>query len=256
MEVITRSKANVDLLAFLRDRLGIVPDYEELLEQAYSRLVRKGDTVVDVGAHQGRHTSVLADLVGLEGRVLAFEPLPEFAQLLQQSLPAPPVRVIAAALSDKPGESSFVRARGVPSESGLVARRYNYPELVTPETIQVKVERLDDHLTELAGLRFVKIDAEGAEVSILNGGRAVVETFRPFVAVEYGAGSYEAYGLTRASLFEYAKSMDYVIGDLFGALCEDEHTWLQVCDVSCWDWFLVPRERAEEWLQSVRTRAV
>jgi FkbM family methyltransferase len=251
MEAITRIKANVDLLALLRDRLGIVPDYENLLEQGYRRLVRKGDTVVDVGAHQGRHTAVLADLVGTEGRVLAFEPLPEFAQQLQQTLPSPPAKVISAALSDKAGESSFIRARGVPSESGLIARRYNFPERVTPETISVRVDRLDAYLPELAGLSFIKIDAEGAEVAILNGGRTVVETLRPLVAVEYGAGSYEAYGLTRSSLFSLARSVDYVIGDLFGALCDDEQTWLQVCDVSCWDWFLVPRERSAEWQKAV-----
>ena len=46
---------------------GIIPDYEHILEDDYRRLVSRGTTVIDVGAHAGRHTAVFADLVGAEG---------------------------------------------------------------------------------------------------------------------------------------------------------------------------------------------
>lgn len=51
-------------------------DYEALIERHYRRLIRTGDIVFDVGAHTGRHLQHFVQLVGRNGEVLAFEPLP------------------------------------------------------------------------------------------------------------------------------------------------------------------------------------
>src|SRR5256884_8960730 len=52
---------------------------------------------------------------------------------------------------------------------------------------------------------------------------------------------------TARSLYETAGSLDYQIADLFGAICPNLPAWERVCDLSYWDWFLVPRERTREW---------
>lgn len=61
-------------------------DYEGLLEAFYSRLPLNGSTVIDVGAHTGRHAIPLATLVGASGIVHAFEPIPEIRGQLAQNL--------------------------------------------------------------------------------------------------------------------------------------------------------------------------
>ncbi|MEM7197982.1 MAG: hypothetical protein AAF352_06405, partial [Pseudomonadota bacterium] len=50
--------------------------FEDFLEEFYTKLDLKGKTVIDIGAHAGRHAIPLAQLVGVEGIVLAFEPVP------------------------------------------------------------------------------------------------------------------------------------------------------------------------------------
>ena len=51
-----------------------------------SRLVRPGDTVLDVGANLGLVTFVLAAQVGQTGLVHAFEPIPEMCDLLERGI--------------------------------------------------------------------------------------------------------------------------------------------------------------------------
>ena len=60
--------------------------FERIAQSFYTKVVRPGDTVIDGGAHMGRHAIPLAQLVGAEGKVLAFEPLPFISARLQQSL--------------------------------------------------------------------------------------------------------------------------------------------------------------------------
>lgn len=60
--------------------------YENATSAFMLRTVQPGDTVVDVGAHVGYFTLLLAVLVGPTGRVLAFEPNPENYQRLLNHL--------------------------------------------------------------------------------------------------------------------------------------------------------------------------
>ena len=61
-------------------------NFEQLLENFYTSLDLDGKIVIDIGAHSGRHTLPLAQLVGEKGAVLAFEPLPDIRKLLEVNL--------------------------------------------------------------------------------------------------------------------------------------------------------------------------
>lgn len=241
--------AHADFLATFHTRYGIIPDYEKILEYDYRRLITPGDTVVDVGAHTGTHTVVFCELVGPDGTVLAFEPLPPMFAALEARKLGAQACLVNAALSDKAGRANFVYARGTPWDSGLRQRVFNDPEHADPITIEVEVFRLDDFLPDLRALKYIKIDTEGGEIGCLRGAVETLRRFRPYVSVEYGVSGYGAYGHTKQTLFEFAASLDYVMGDLFGAVCNDADSWERICDRSYWDWFMIPRERIGEWQQ-------
>ena len=64
-------------------------------------LVRAGEHVVDVGANVGWYSTMLAELVGLNGRVYAFEPNTDLVRSLTlTALEYPSLRVIAAAVGE------------------------------------------------------------------------------------------------------------------------------------------------------------
>ncbi len=234
---------------------GRVPDYERVLALGYPCFLGPGAVVADVGAHEGLHLARFIELAGPTGAVIGFEPLPTCFATLTARFAQPNVTLHNAALSNVAGVAEFIFARGTPQESGLRERVFNNPGMADPVRIEVATLRLDDVLKDATRLDFIKIDAEGAELLILEGAAATLRRLRPVVSVEYGRPSYSAYGNSAETLFDFATRHDYVICDLFGAPIPSRSLWLTICDRSFWDWYLVPREKLAGWTRQMAPMA-
>jgi FkbM family methyltransferase len=260
-----------------------VPDYEKLLEASYSRLIQPGNVVIDVGAHWGRHLEPFARLVGEQGQVFGFEPLPGLARALARRYSDNPrVTIKALALSNRSGKDSFCEVENGQGLSGLKQREHSPSANVfrLPENrlgsavlrkalfafgrfsiatwalhhgwmivrdLTVEIDTIDAQAASLARLDFIKLDVEGGEMDCLRGAEQTIARHRPFMSIEYGHTSYSIYGETILSLFNWARERRYLLSDLFGNIVEDETEWLKVCDVSYWDYFLLPEERKDYW---------
>jgi FkbM family methyltransferase len=227
---------------------AMVPNYERLLRVGYRRVVKPGATVIDVGAHEGVHLAHAADLVGSKGKVIGFEPLPLYAESLRARFAGEPnVEVRQLALAAEPATGKFYYVRNGAGESGLRHRAvYNAGE-PDIEEIEVEIDTLDRQCADLARVDFVKIDVEGAEIDCLKGGTKLLARHRPYVSVEYGKPTYASYGYKTRSLFDFADTAGYWISDLFGNVIVELAAWEAICDCSYWDYFLVPREKCEQW---------
>jgi FkbM family methyltransferase len=135
---------------------------------------------IDVGANVG---TVLDDIVSAhpQARHLAFEPLPDLAADLRARFPT--VEVRTAALSDRSGTDSFTRVIAAPGHSSLAAEP---GDGASTETLEVRLEALDETLPDGFAPAFVKIDVEGAEAQALRGMLTTLRTFRPMVVLEHG----------------------------------------------------------------------
>lgn len=240
-------------MAFLDDikneiAQGRTFDWEALLERNYRMWIRPGDTVIDVGAHRGRHLGPMWQSVGDTGHVIAFEPLPSIFSDLQANFQASNILLVNAAISTEPGTSPFVFARGTPEESGLRKRIYNRPDEANPTVIQVNTTRLDDHAVGVERLTFIKIDVEGGELICLSSAAETIAKHRPVISVEYGAPSYTAFGNGKDDMHRFAASIDYKIFDLFLNDLSEIDIWRDACDSVYWDYFLVPSEKAGGFL--------
>ena len=148
--------------------------YEREQTRLFERLVRPGDTVLDVGAHVGYYTLLASVLVGDSGRVHAFEPNPRNAEFLRRHLLANRrrnVRVEQLAVSDRAGAARFDFGTG--SGTG---------HLADGGALEVHTVRLDDYCAE-RGLApsAIKIDVEGAETFVLDGARETLRRHRPVI---------------------------------------------------------------------------
>jgi hypothetical protein len=143
-----------------------------------------------------------------------------------------------------------VFADGAPEESGLRERVYNHPEAVTPTRIEVVAETLDQHVASLRGLRFIKIDVEGAEMNVLCGATDVLARYRPVVSVEYGRPAYSVYGHGTFALFDFAEQHGYAMYDIFAHRLSRED-WAIACDSVYWDYFMVPVEAQAAFARDV-----
>jgi FkbM family methyltransferase len=144
-----------------------------------SELVPPGSTAVDVGANRGFYSYALAKLAG---RVEAFEPHPALARFARRKL-GRSVSVHELALADQEGRATlYVPQTTLGIDSHRVSNLGNvYPTLFNVE-IEVRVATLDSFGFERVG--FVKIDAEGSEMAVLDGAAQTISRCRPNLVVE------------------------------------------------------------------------
>jgi FkbM family methyltransferase len=146
-------------------------------------LVRQGDMVVEVGANIGAHTVGLARQVGASGRVVAFEPQRACYALLQAQVALNQLDNVNAywsALGQRRGELWVPAAKY--SESG------NFGGIALTDVPQedgekVSVGTLDEFLPS-ENVTLLKIDVEGMEREVLEGGLGLLERAQPLLYVE------------------------------------------------------------------------
>ena len=160
--------------------------WEAPLLEVCRRHISPGQTIVDIGAHVGSYTIFFASLVGSRGRVFAFEPLPTNLAMLRESVElnaiATIVSVEGVALSNSTGTATLFpfanNANGAdryPAPSSMIhslLRSAGYGE----DGVAVPVLTLDAYADAkgLEYVNFIKIDVEGAEGRVLEGGGRLI----------------------------------------------------------------------------------
>ena len=188
-----------------------------------SSLVGPGDVCIDVGAAAGLYTVVLAQLVGPEGRVHSIEPLsfahPVWTRVLRAQASGN-VRHYTEALGAEPGRGmmsvpmgryGFVTGRSfLDWKAQGLGSNTEFPGQVE---VAVTVETLDDLCAraDLTRLDFIKIDVEGAELRVLEGGEHAIETFKPAMLIEIEARHTARYGYSPADIVGWLAKRDYAM---------------------------------------------
>ncbi len=176
-------------------------------------VLRADSTYVDIGANRGQ---VLKEALRVApgARHIAFEPIPSLAAELARELPGVDCRQMA--LGASPGRAEFCHYRALDGWSGLRRNPEISDERGQPELIDVQISTLD---AELADTRptVIKIDVEGAELAVLEGGRGLLVRERPLVIFEHVASAAEVYGASSEDLWKLLSDLDYVIFSATGA---------------------------------------
>lgn len=153
------------------DALGVftIGSYEPEVVDIFKKHIKKGDTVLDIGAYIGYHTLIMAKLVGEEGKVFAFEPDPVNFQYLIKNAAENGYRNIVAfqkAVSDKTGKGRLFMGDSSSLSTIYDTGGKKYKEI---ETIKI-----DDYFGKKR-VDLAKIDAEGAEALILEGMKETIK---------------------------------------------------------------------------------
>jgi FkbM family methyltransferase len=190
--------------------------FENAEHRFVERFLRPGMTVLDIGANQGYYTLLSSMKVGPNGKVLAFEPSPREMHRLKLHLRlnhSKNVETISSALGAVTGTDELHVVLG--TESGCNSMRP--PEVSQPtDLVPVAVERLDDVLKARGVERvdFIKIDVEGAELSVLQGARELLRRSpRPVILAEVQDIRTKAWG--------------YGAGEILSCLSELGYQWFE-----------------------------
>ena len=196
-------------------RAGLV--YKELTgsvpeAQVLQRLLRPGDTFLDIGANHGSYSLLAARIVGPAGSVLAFECQPRLTRLIAKSFAANQfthARVIEVALSDAPRRARL----HVPAwNSGAASLLRSYVGDNPHTCVDVECARLDDLPLPApgpAGNVVVKMDIEGGERQCLEGAKKFFAQTQPSIILEINAEACQAGGYTVADLLAQLRSYGY-----------------------------------------------
>jgi len=172
-----------------------------------------GDGVyVDVGTNRGQ---VLAHAVRVAPRAshVAFEPIPALAAEVADAFPTVDCR--CKALGARVESAQFCHFRQLDGWSGLRRQPEISDERGDPEYIAVEVSTLD---VELGGSApaVVKIDVEGAELAVLEGGRSLLSACRPLVIFEHVAEAAALYDSDSGSLWDLLAELGYEVFSVAG----------------------------------------
>ncbi len=142
-------------------------DYEPYVKRVFQPC--EGETVIDVGAHIGIYTLKAAKSVGERGNVLSFEPDQRNFRLLKKNIEINGfrgVRIVNAAL-DKNTVKKILHVTVDPLYTSL------NPSINTIEKIEINTITLDEvtEMFKLNRIDWIKIDVEGRELEVLEGGK-------------------------------------------------------------------------------------
>jgi len=157
------------------------PEFSNALHDA----VRIGDVCYDIGGYRGYMSGVFA-LAGAS-RVIVFEPLPAnivHLQRLRELNPALPLQIEELAVGKTDGQAHF---KVMPDQSmGKLANSVFQATRSALHEIPVRVARLDTCVYErgLPKPNVMKIDVEGAEADVLDGGMRMLKECRPRILIE------------------------------------------------------------------------
>ena len=160
-------------------------NYELETQRAIAGHLEAGCVMYDIGANVGFFSLIGARIVGVEGRVYAFEPEAGNAASLRRNASLndlDQIEVIEKAVWSESGTGALI----VPSSGSEFSLLSQVAVEPSPDAKEVELVAIDDLVTagdlELPSL--VKIDAQGAEAEILRGMADTLRRARPVVICE------------------------------------------------------------------------
>jgi len=198
------------------------PDYasgnnELPVQQALVDHLRAGSVFYDIGANVGFLTVLAARLVGQQGKVYAFEPVPSNAAYVRRNAEAnhfEQVHVIEKAASNASGTGVLNLAKYSGGAALALANVEAPPD--ADGTLQVEIVTIDG-LIDQGVLRppdVVKIDVEGAELEVLMGMEATLKQYRPVVIVELDGANASSLQRKQSTNEQWLSSHGYRVKEL------------------------------------------
>jgi FkbM family methyltransferase len=170
--------------------------YEYVYKSAFVGQIASGSIALDVGANVGEYTVLAALSAGPTGRVLAVEPNLEMRQKLLRNVELngiSNVQILPVAFGASESQGTLTVPNNSPSLGTLRSEVF----ADEPSTqYEVPIRRLDDLLSEedRGRLTVMKVDVEGWELEVFQGGRETLALAKPVILYECGAELFKPQG--------------------------------------------------------------
>jgi FkbM family methyltransferase len=201
--------------------------WEPPVTEAIKKLARPGMIALDVGADIGYYSLQMSRLVGPQGRVIAFEPIPAARERLKHNIAlngCTNIEVSEYALGNQEGnvylEDPFKKSRLNLTKSAAGAG-----------DIKVSIKRLDELIGDmnLSSVDIIKMDIEGAEHEALLGMENILREYHPILIVEVHNYFLPLFGSSSSQLLSWLTSLNYRITPIDSSETEENVTQTVCC---------------------------
>jgi FkbM family methyltransferase len=207
-------RMEIDLADWIPQDIYLTGYFEPTTTTIVTRLLKPGDTAIDVGANIGYFSLLFAQCVGEKGKVFSYEPVPALAAQCLRNFEInglSNVKLSNLALSDHLGQARFfVGPRDNSGLSGLRTPRQS------SGSFEVQLSSFDKLRDDWGTVTLIKIDVEGAELQVLRGMDNFLRTAQPHLLVEVTDEFLQDMGDSGDALLGYLGRLGYacyVIGD-------------------------------------------
>lgn len=148
------------------EKLLYSKEWEEYETKMFIKSLKKGQVLLDIGAHIGYYTLLGSKFIGKKGKVYAFEPDPKNFQILQKNVKennCSNVILINKAVCDRSGKIKLYLNK----ENTGDHRTYNSKD--GRKSIDIDSISLDEYFSANQKVDVIKIDIQGGEFKALKG---------------------------------------------------------------------------------------
>ena len=176
----------------------------QLATKLVTSICKPNATFIDIGAHIGSIIGKVQHLLP-SVNIIAVEAIPQKVVHLKKQFPT--IHIHNCAVGEASAEAIFYVNRTQSGYSSLLSPDKNSKDLI--EEIKVTIQKLDDLITA-DNVDVIKIDVEGAELSVLRGATAVIARCRPIIMFESGP-SQDGSNLGKEALYHFFEKIDYAL---------------------------------------------
>lgn len=153
------------------------------------QLIKRGDTVIDIGANLGYFTKLYSEWVGDSGRVIAIEPVPLYTKIIKWSCGhRKNITVLPFALGKEnqkvhlvtPDHFGYLRT-GLPH---IFEEKNDKPLSDYEFSFEADMKNAGDLFEEFERIDYLKCDIEGYEEVVIPEILPVLKKFKPIIQIE------------------------------------------------------------------------
>jgi FkbM family methyltransferase len=211
---------SLDLSEGIDFSIYLLGGFEPNTLKLYTKIIKPGDIVLDIGANIGAHTLPLARLVGNQGRVIAFEPtryaigkMSANIELNKELTDRISVNQIMLVVHESEKLESEIYSSWPLFETGKNVHPEHLGKLMNTEgAIAMTLDQAVKYL-QIKKIDFIKIDVDGHEYSVLNGGKETLLTHRPPILMELAPYLFDPESRQFENMIELFSKLEYSVID-------------------------------------------
>lgn len=191
---------------FVQTHLYWTGEYEPWDVYHLSQWLCPNAVFLDVGANFGYYSIRLASMMHMIGHVYAFEPSRATFSRLCRNIAlnrfGPVVTPMPVALSERKGFASLNEFDGNSGATRISGQ--NKGETIELDTLDCFCEA-----NQITRVDIMKVDVEGSEVRVIEGGNATLSRYRPVMMVEFNSSALEEAGTSGIRLDGLLRGLGY-----------------------------------------------